>query len=75
MFLVSGIPDTSGHHERAENKWGPLGVAQSLPGPKGGEGREREGVLGGSHAGESSLSSPWLELTGRPSGARLDTAL
>jgi hypothetical protein len=42
MFSVSGIPNTAGHGGRAENKMGALGAAWSTPGPKGGEGRERE---------------------------------
>ena len=43
-FSVSGIPDTAGHHGRAENKMGAPGAAQSVLEPKGGEGREREGA-------------------------------
>jgi hypothetical protein len=55
------IPDTTGHRGRAENRmWAP-GAAQSAPGLKGGEGRERRGVLCGSHVGESLWSGLWLE--------------
>ena len=43
-FSVSDIPNTSGHLRRAENKMGAPGLAQSAPGPKGGEGRERGGA-------------------------------
>jgi hypothetical protein len=41
-FSASGIPDTTGHCGRAENRMGVLGVARSVPGPKGREGRGRE---------------------------------
>ena len=40
-FTASGIPDTSGYCIKAENRMGAPGTAQSAPGMKGGEGRER----------------------------------
>ena len=43
-FSVLGIPDTTGHLRRAENKIGNPGVTWSSPGPKRGEGRERGGT-------------------------------
>ena len=50
-FSALGIPDTAGHLGRAENRMGaPRGAAQSAPGLKGGEGREGEEALCGSHA-------------------------
>ena len=55
-FSVSGIPDTAGHHRRAEKKVEAPGAAQSsLREERAGS----EGALGGSHAGESLWSSPW----------------
>lgn len=60
-FSVSGIPEVAGHRRRAENKVEVLKVAWSSLGPKVGEGREREGALGGSHVGESPWFGPWLE--------------
>ena len=53
-FSALGIPDTSGHYGRAENRMGSPGTAWSVLGQKGGEGRGR-GALGGFHAGEG----PW----------------
>jgi hypothetical protein len=73
-FSASGIPDTSGHQGRAEHRMGgSWGGAQSAPGPKGGEGRER-----GRHCmvpTRARILGPvcgWS--AGRPSGGRLDTA-
>ena len=43
-FSVSGIPDTAGHHGRAENQVEAPGVALSSLGPKGRKGRERGGA-------------------------------
>jgi hypothetical protein len=40
---------------------GAMGVAQSAPGLKGGEGRGRGGALDGSHMSESPWSGPWLK--------------
>jgi hypothetical protein len=54
-FSVSGIPDTAGHRGRTENKMGAPGAARSSPGLKRG-GAGRDGVLGGSHEGESHWS-------------------
>ena len=43
-FSVLGIPDTTGHFRRAENKIGAPGAAQSSCGLKGGEDMERGGT-------------------------------
>jgi hypothetical protein len=51
-FSVSGIPDTAGHHGRAENKVGALWAAWPASGPKRGEGRG---------TGGAGWSGPWLE--------------
>ena len=40
-FSASGIPDTTGHRGRAENRMGAPGAAQSALVPKGGESRGR----------------------------------
>ena len=67
-FSVSGIPDTDGHCRTAEDKMGALGLAESAPGTKGGEGKERGGSgwfpLGPVHGWSAE----------RPSGGRLDAA-
>ena len=73
-FSALGIPDTTGHCGRAENRMGAPGAAQSALGPKGGEGRER---------GRCCVVPTWVRVlgpvhgwsTGRPSGGRLDAAL
>ena len=56
-YSVLGIPDTTGHSRRAENKMGAQGVAWSSPGPKGGEDRERGGAGWFPHRSESLIWS------------------
>ena len=72
-FSVSVISDTAGHHRRAENKMGALGVAWSALGPKGGVGRERGGAGWFSRGQESLVVCDWS--AGKPSIGRLDMAL
>ena len=67
-FSVSGIPDTAGHHRRAENKMGAPGVAQSAPEPKGGEGREGGGAGWFPHGRESLVWSMAGAQEGLPAG-------
>jgi hypothetical protein len=74
-FSVSGIPDTTGHRRRAENKMGPLGAARSVnPGAKGRRGQGERGHW---------VVPTWARVlgpvcgwnAGRPSSRRLDEAL
>ena len=70
-FSVLGIPDTTGHYGRAENKMGAPRVTWSSPGLKGGEARERGGTGWFPLRQESLVWS----MARRPSSGRLDTAL
>ena len=74
-FSVSDIPDTAECHGRAENKVRALGMAQSVPEPKG---RREQGEKGGRWVVSTrvrvlGLVHGWS--TGRPSGGRLEVAL
>jgi hypothetical protein len=72
-FSASGIPDTTGHWEDLRTEWGLPGVAQSAPGPKGEEDREK---------GRHCVVPTWARVLGpvhgwsigRPSCGRLDVA-
>jgi hypothetical protein len=58
-FLASGIPDTTGHRGRAENRMRAPEWFIS-PGAEGKRGQGERGALGGSHM-ESPWFNPWLE--------------
>ena len=59
-FSALGIPDTAGHHRKAENRMGALG----RPGQLQGQRKQRaagEGALDSFHVGESPWSGLWLQ--------------
>ena len=72
-FSVSGIPDTSGHCRRAENKVGCHGGGLDRPGAIGRKGQKERG---------HSMAPTWVTIlgpvrgwnAGRPSGGRIDAA-